>query len=186
MRLCLALIMCGLVMAAAPVLAQGSLGIGPQLGIYKAQDADDTRLMGGVAARLKFSQDLGIEGSVNFRQEDYNDGNVTVTSWPVMVTGLIYVIPVVYGAIGAGWYNTSVDYEFPPGYLGGPGLKTSEASQEVGWHLGGGAEIPAGTAGKLVGDIRYVFLNYEFEQIPGTEVDSNFFVVTAAFFFGLQ
>jgi opacity protein-like surface antigen len=111
---------------------------------------------------------------------------VTVTTWPVMVTGLIYPIPVVYGAVGAGWYNTTIDYTFPPGFLGGPADQSSESHQEFGWHFGGGVELPVGNAGALVADLRYVFLNYEFEQIPGTEVNSDFFVITLGFLFGLQ
>lgn len=166
----------------------GSVGIGPQIGLYKATDADDARVMGGAAFRIKFSQSLGAEASINYREEEYMGGGVRVKSWPVMVTGLIYPLPVLYGAIGAGWYNSSIEYNYPPGFLGGPLLlPISETKQEFGWHFGGGAELPVGSSGKLVGDIRYVFLNYDFSRFPGADgMKSDFYVITIGYLFGLQ
>jgi opacity protein-like surface antigen len=158
-----------------------SISLGPQIGYYKAQDADKGSFMGGAAWRLKLMPVLGVEASINYRQEKYADGALTVRSWPVMVTGLIYPIPIVYGAIGAGWY--SVTYDYDQGKL--PFLK-DETTQKVGWHFGGGLELPVGSSFKLTGDIRYVFLNYKFKQIPGTgELKSNFTVITAGFLFNL-
>ncbi len=173
------------IFAAVSVAAQGGIGFGPQVGFYKSQDADGARVMGGAALRLKFSEVLGVEGSINYREEEYGNGFVSVKSWPVMVTGLLYPIPMVYGAIGAGWYSTTIDYDFPPGFLGSPTIITSETKQEFGWHFGGGVELPLGSAAKLVGDIRYVFLNYDFENVPGNGVSSNFYVITAGLLFGL-
>ncbi len=165
--------------------AQG-LGLGPQLGIYRAQDADGARVMGGAALRLRLSEALGIEGSINYRNEEYSNGFVDVKTWPVMVTGLVYPIPIVYGAIGAGWYNTTIDYNFPPGFLRGPVSIASETKQEFGWHFGGGVELPVGSSLKLVGDIRYVFLNYDFKSFPGSDgTNSDFYVLTAGLLFGL-
>ncbi len=164
---------------------QGSLGLGPQLGFHKAKDSDDLRLMLGAALRLKFDQALGVEGSVNYREEKYRSGGVTVRSWPVMVTGLLYPIPVVYGAMGAGWYNTSIDYDV--NILGSPVNISSERKQRFGWHFGGGVELPVGSSAKLVGDIRYVFLDYDFKTFPGSgNVKSDFYVITVGLLFGLQ
>ena len=168
------------------LFAQSSMSVGPQLGIYKSQDADNAKLMGGAALRLRIDQGFGIEGSINYREEEYNNGYLTAKSWPVMVTGLVYPLPVAYGAIGAGWYNTSVDYNYPPGYNGGPGMNSSDTEQKFGWHFGGGVEVPVGQVGKLVGDIRYVFLDYNFKTLPGTNgVNSDFYVITAGMQFGL-
>lgn len=173
------------VLAVMQTAAQG-LGFGPQVGIYKAQDADNARVMGGAAVRLKLSPLLGVEGSINYREEAYSNGFVNVKSWPVMVTGLVYPIPVVYGALGAGWYNTTIDYNLPPGFLRGPITFDSETKQEFGWHFGGGVELPVGSMAKLVGDIRYVFLNYDFKNLPGSNgVKSDFYVITAGLMFGL-
>jgi opacity protein-like surface antigen len=98
-----------------------------------------------------------------------------------MVTGLIYPIPFAYGAIGGGWYN--VTYDFNQNKLP---LFTDETTQLFGWHFGGGVEVPAGSNIKLVGDIRYVFLNYDFQTIPGSgDPESDFFVIMVALLFSL-
>ncbi|MCX5753042.1 MAG: outer membrane beta-barrel protein, partial [Candidatus Krumholzibacteria bacterium] len=114
-------------------------------------------------------------------QEKYADDLLTVRSWPVMVTGLIYPLPMIYGAMGFGWYNTTFDYDqnrLP--------LLKDETAQKVGWHFGGGVELPVGTKVKLTADIRYVFLNYDFKEIPGHgDMSSNFYVLTAGLLFGL-
>lgn len=169
-----------------PAASQSSVGIGPQLGIYKVRDVDEFRFMGGAALRVRMSDLLGAEASVNYRAEDYGNANgtVTVKTWPVMVTGLVYPVPAAYGAIGAGWYNTTMVYSLPQGYSGTP--YSSNTNQEFGWHFGGGVELSLGVAMKLVGDIRYVFLDYNFENFPGTEgVNSDFYIVTAGLLFGL-
>jgi len=174
------LLILGLItMLIAPVNAQ-SVSLGPQVGYFKAQDADGN-FMGGVAWRFKFMPMFGLEASINYRQEKYANDALTVRNWPVMVTGLIYPLPIVYGAIGAGWYSVTKDYDqdmLP--------LLKDETTQKVGWHFGGGVELPIGTTFKLTGDIRYVFLNYDFEKIPGSsDLKSNFFVITAGLLFNL-
>jgi opacity protein-like surface antigen len=163
----------------AQVNAQ-SINFGPQVGYYKAKDADEAALMGGAALRLKLTSSLGIEGSINYRQEKYADGALTVKGWPIMATGLIYPIPIVYGAIGFGWYNVTLDYDQKKF----PSLK-DETMQKVGWHFGGGVELPLGSV-LLTGDVRYVFLDYKFKQVPGSDkVKNNFTVFTAGLLFKL-
>ena len=164
----------------APMNAQ-SISVGPQVGYYKAQDADEGNFMGGIAWRMKLMPSFGVEASINYRQEKYVDDALTVRSWPIMVTGLIYPVSAAYGAIGAGWYNTTFDYNQDKV----ASLK-DETTQEFGWHFGGGVELPVGSNFKLTGDIRYVFLNYDFKEIPGSgNLDSNFYVVTVGFLYGL-
>jgi opacity protein-like surface antigen len=165
---------------AAQVQAQ-SVSLGPQIGYYKARDADKGSYMVGAAWRLKLMPILGVEASINYRQEKYGNDALTVRSWPVMVTGLIYPLPIVYGAIGAGWY--SVTYDYNQSKL--PFIK-DETTQKVGWHFGGGVELPVGSSFKLTGDVRYVFLNYKFKQFPGSsDMKSNFTVITVGFLYNL-
>ncbi len=158
-----------------------SMSLGPQVGYYRAQDADDGDFMGGVAWRLRFTPVLGVEASINYRQETYADGGMTVRSWPVMVSGLIHVLPPVYGAIGAGWYHTTFDFD--------QDMFSSlddETKHQFGWHFGVGMEQPVSSNFKLTGDIRYVFLDYDFEEIPGRgDLNSNFYVITVGFLVGL-
>jgi opacity protein-like surface antigen len=181
-----ALILVLFIFAVVPVAAQWGVGFGPQVGIYRARDADGFRVMGGVALRFRLSEAVGIEGSINYREEKYGNGSVDVKSWPVMVTGLLYPISSVYGAIGAGWYNTSVSYNVPPGLPGGLSTTSGERKQQFGWHFGGGLELPVFSFVKLVGDITYVVLNYNFKSLPGrNSVISNSPVMAAGLLFGL-
>lgn len=167
-----------------PALASAqSAYLGPELGIYNVPNADNTRLMGGLALRMKLNSALAIEGSVGYRQEDYAGGRVTVKSWPVMVSGLLYPLPMLYGIVGAGWYNSAVDY-----HLGRFGLADidGQTEQKFGWHFGAGAELPVGRHAKVFGDVRYVFLNYDFKQFPGSPgTNSNFYVINLGLLFGL-
>jgi opacity protein-like surface antigen len=164
----------------APVNA-ASISLGPQVGYYKARNADNGAFIGGATCRLKFTPVLGAEASINYRQETYGNDAVTVRSWPVMATGLLYPLPFFYGAIGAGWYNSTFDYnqsKYP--------ILIDETKQKFGWHFGAGAEIPVGPTFKLTGDIRYVFLNYAFQEIPGSaNMKSDFFVITVGGLFEL-
>jgi opacity protein-like surface antigen len=169
-------------LAASSVGAQ-SLKLGPQVGYQKAGDADDGKLMYGAALRLKLTPALGVEGSINYRQEKYADGALTVRSWPVMASALLYPLPFIHGVMGAGWYNTTLDYN--ENRLGLVQVK-DETTQKFGWHFGGGAELPIGGKSKLAADIRYVFLNYDFNALPGSrELKSDFYVASIGLLWGL-
>lgn len=168
------------ILMVAQINAQ-NISLGPQIGYYRAQDADEGSFIGGVVGRFKFIPMLGLEASINYRQESYADNLLTVRSWPVMVTGLIYPLPIIYGAMGIGWYNTTFDYD--QDRL--PILKDDKV-QKVGWHFGGGVELPVGSNFILTGDIRYVFLDYDFNEFPGSdELKSNFYVITVGLLYGL-
>lgn len=177
------LIMALITFIVVPVNAQ-RIKIGPQLGFQKAMDANEGEFMGGVALRFKLTRALGFETSINYRQEKYTNGAVlAVRSWPVMATGFFYAFPTVYAAIGAGWYNTTFDYDQSRFESQ---VATGETKQKFGWHLGCGSEWPVGSNFKLTTDFRYIFLNYDVKGIPGSgDIDSNFYVITAGFLFGL-
>lgn len=159
----------------------GAIGFGPVLGWTRANGSDAGKITGGAALRMHLSPALGLEGSIMYRQDKYNNGAVTASTWPVQVTGLIYVVPMIYGAIGAGWYHTTYDYDmnvYPAG-------TTSETQTQFGWHFGGGVEVPLGGA-SFTADIRYTFLNYDFKQLPGTGgTNANFFSLNFGLLFGL-
>ena len=88
-----------------------SINLGPEIGFEKAAGADEGKFMGGAALRLKLPISLGFEASINYRSENYLNGAVTVKSWPIMLTALYYPIPIIYGGIGLGWYNTTFEYD---------------------------------------------------------------------------
>lgn len=162
--------------------ANDYLGLGPRAGYYKTTDADNGEWMIGAGLRLKMGF-LGFEGSIDYRAEKYANGLLTVRSWPVMASLLIYPLPVIYGVAGAGWYNTTFDYDQNK-------MVTrhieDETSQEIGWHFGGGIELPLGKKTKLAADIRYVFIDYDFSEVPGSsELESDFYAITITLFWGL-
>ncbi len=177
----LGLMVVGLILSIAPQANALSVSIGPQIGYNRAQDADKGSMLGGLACRFKASQYFGGEVSINYRQEKYADGLLTVRSWPVMVTGLLYPVPFIYGAMGAGWYNTTFDYDQDR-----LSLLNDDTAQKVGWHFGGGLELPLSSKIRITTDFRYVFLNYDFEEIPDNDnLKSNFYVISAGFLFDL-
>ncbi len=168
--------------ASGTLNAQG-LGLGPMVGLHKADNSDSGEFLGGIALRAKLSKSLGIEGSILYRQQQYDDGQLTTKSWPIMVTGLFYPIPIVYAAAGFGWHNSTIEYDYNTPLVD---FSASETKQKVGWHFGGGVEVPLGKSMKLTGDIRYTFLDYNFEKVPGDDdLKSDFFMFTAGIMFGL-
>ena len=166
-----------LVTLIAPQLGGQTIRLGPQVGLQKAAAADDAKFMFGAALRLKLTSALGVEGSINYRQEKFANDALTVRSWPIMLTGMLYPLPIVYGGVGAGWYNTTFDFDLP-------GVD-NETKQEFGWHFGAGVELPLGKKTRLTGDLRYVFLDYDFDEVPFQDVDSNFYMISAGILFGL-
>lgn len=170
--------------AAAAAQDEIKTAIGPQLGFQKASDANNGNLMYGAAVRVKLGQSLGFEASINYRQEDFLNDRLTVRSYPVMLTGMIYPVEVLYGAIGIGWYNTKFDFSKA---LNNSGIHDRN-EQKFGWHFGAGLEIPLGKSGSMITtDFRYVFLNYDFEEVPGTgDTKANYFVITAGLLFGIN
>ncbi|OGU59400.1 MAG: hypothetical protein A2V66_16160 [Ignavibacteria bacterium RBG_13_36_8] len=155
------------IVLASQAFAQG-IAIGPQLGYQKSKNADEGSVLFGGMVRLKLSPSFAVEGAINYRQEKYNNGTEKVTSYPIMASALIYILPFAYGVAGAGWYNSK--YE-----VGG----TSETSSPLGYHVGAGAEIALGSI-VLTGDIRYVFLKYQFENVSSaSDLKANFYVIMA-------
>lgn len=154
--------------------------LGPQVGYYKSKAADEGQLAYGGAVRLRLSSGIGLEAGANYRSESYADNSVTITNYPIMASAMIYLLPIAYGTIGAGWYNSDIDYSSQWNVAGYKDGSTSD----FGWHFGAGAELPLGVV-TLAADIRYVFIDYEFDKLPGKEIDSNFYVITAGVFINL-
>ncbi len=160
----------------------GLIGVGPKVGYFKTADADNGQLMVGALARLKLGG-IGVEGSVDYRQEKYADKEITVRTWPVSATALIYPLSFVYGLAGMGWYNTTIDYDQES--LLFKNIK-DETKQKLGWHFGAGVELPFGFGKTLTADIRYHFIDYDFSAFPGSkDLKSNFYSINVALLFGL-
>jgi len=173
MKRCTLLIVVVLALLSWTSFAVASAQLGIHLGIQKAPDADNANLMGGILVRSKIS-DWAIEGSIDYRQDKFYDGNVTVRQWPVMLTLLYYPIPVLHADLGAGWYNTTIDYGSDYESYGA----RDETLQRFGWHFGAGVEFPLDRV-TLTADLRYVFLDYNWNYVPGTGGrKGNFYMLT--------
>jgi opacity protein-like surface antigen len=95
-----------------------------------------------------------------------------------LLSGLIYVTPNIYGLAGVGWYNTKIEFENTLAD------KPDRSSQEFGWHFGAGVDFPLSDAAILTTDFRYTFIDYEFQEVPGTnEINSDYFIIKAGLMF---
>ena len=128
-----------------------TFSFGPQLGFVKSIDADNTSLMPGMAVRLNLLG-FGIEGSMYYKSEEFQNGNIKTKSYPINLTAMFHLLPIIHGEVGLGWYNTQIDFSNPINSI------KNETKNNAGYHLGIGTQIPVGNI-YLTGDLRYVFLN---------------------------
>ncbi len=172
----LLLLLIALLVLQSDVFAQ--FYVGPRAGYYKTKDADEGQVYGGAVTRLAFGG-VSIEGAVDYRQEEYEGGLMTMRSWPVQVSALLYPLSSLYGVAGAGWYHTTLDYNADKfEELGSSVIPEDKTTSTLGYHLGAGLEVPLGTA-RLTLDVRYVFLNYDLDKIENLpETDHDFLAVT--------
>lgn len=125
--------------------------IGPRASYFKPKDAENGSWFAGAQVRLPVSSALGIEGSIDYRKNAFNDG-VSVKAYPVQATLRVTLAPhspfspFLLG--GAGWYFTQVD---------GP-LIEKKTDDRFGLHAGGGLEVMLGRAVSLDGSYRYIWL----------------------------
>ncbi len=170
----------GLIFIAASSISAQSFSIGPQISFLKSTDADNSVIMPAVAARLDLLN-FGIEGSIGYKSEEYGDGMIKTTSYPVLLTGMLGVFPFIHAEAGIGWYNTKIDYDEALVQLG----SNDETKQEIGYHIGAGAEIPLGNA-ILTGDLRYVFLDVDFNNTSKLfSTKSNYYTICIGLLFKL-
>lgn len=152
--------------------------IGAQLGFQKAAGADNGNIMLGGLLRAYLTSSVALEASINYREQEYHSGDIKVSEWPVQISGLFYPIEYLYGVVGVGWYNAHAEYS---GSLNGV---PDKSSQKFGWHFGAGIDLPLSERAFLFGDFRYVFLNYDFKDVPGGgEISSDYFQLNAGLMF---
>jgi hypothetical protein len=146
-------------------LSAQTFAIGPQVGFVKSIDADNTTLMPGLAVRLNLLG-FGIEGSMYYKSEEFQNGAVKTKSYPINLTAMFHLLPIIHGEVGVGWYNTQIDFSNPISSI------KNETKNNAGYHLGVGTQIPLGNI-YLTGDLRYVFLDIS----SVASFKSNFYVV---------
>lgn len=133
---------------------------GLRVGYLRAPDADRGTWTGGVQARLYLLEGyLGAEASIEFHQDEFADGDIVVTTYPVQVTGLVFPLagqkelPIQpYGLVGFGWYYTRIDYDASLG-------TDDETERFTGVHVGVGGDLKLGENFVLNADFRWVFVD---------------------------
>lgn len=162
--------------------------LGPRAGYLRARDADRGTWFGGLQARVRLSQAFCVEGSIEFHRDEFADGSVEVTQYPVQATALLYPFPEgplqVYVLAGAGAYFTHLRFEEELEGL------DDETERVWGIHVGAGAELFSGNVFSLDVDLRYIFLD-ESGNVSGArfgeldEDEMDFWQITVAlnFFF---
>lgn len=150
--------------------------IGPAAGYLSVRDADRGTWFGGVQMRLRFMRYLAVEGAATFHRTRFEDGDYTMTQYPVQVSALVlpfarsHVEP--YGLVGAGWYYTRIDIDSSQG--GG-----DETDRFFGWHLGAGVMVEGGHNFKFHADFRWIFLDEDGVDNSNLEdEDFDFWMVT--------
>jgi opacity protein-like surface antigen len=130
-------------------VSKGLFSLGGRAMYFNPSDGEDN-WHGGAQARLHLGEIFAIEGSADYRKNDF--GDTTVHTYPVQATALMYLLPgkrispFVLG--GAGWYYTSVD---------GPG-GLSDTQHRFGLHGGGGLQLMLNRHWSIDGTYRYVWL----------------------------
>ncbi|HEX6983650.1 MAG TPA: outer membrane beta-barrel protein [Balneolaceae bacterium] len=162
---------------------ESAFSIGPRLGYYKAENANEGTFYYGLQARIRFNEVLGIEGSVSYRPgtESSFAGQSFETKFVPVTGSLMLFLPIdgftPYGIAGIGAYYTIYDSE-------GPISDNWESQFDFGYHLGFGAELAFSDDVALSLDYRYLFLTPEGENAP-EDADFSGNVFTAGLMFYL-
>ena len=163
---------------------KNTIGIGPRVGFYKANNADEGNFYFGAQSRIRLGPVFGLEGSIEYRGgQKYNVApgqSVTTQFIPVTASTMLF-LPVSenfapYGVAGLGAYYTIYDYD---------GAFSNETNDEfnLGYHLGFGVEFPLSSNAALNFDYRYLFLNSDTnEQNFNGEYSGNTFTAGLMFY----
>ena len=142
---------------------ENTIGIGPRLGYYKADDADEGSFYGGAQIRARLGRIVGIEGAIDYRtsqEYDLGDFSADVRQVPVTASALLF-LPVSehfqpYGVAGLGAYYNILDFnENAEDRFG----VEDDHGVDFGYHLGFGLELPVNENIALNADYRYNFID---------------------------
>jgi hypothetical protein len=150
--------------------ANAGLGIGARYSYVHNNGIEDNSSMFGAMVRLRHMTFFGLEGAIDYRKEEFDNGN-ELRSTPITASLMIYPIPVAYGLVGIGFYRSTLETT--------TGAEATDT--KIGYHYGIGAEVPLVPLVKLTGDIRYQFIDYEFEDIAESvgKVEADGYAISA-------
>lgn len=166
-----ALLTCVLIAAAGAAHAQPArIGLGGRYAYVRNIDSEYDVNMGGVLARVHATT-FGVEAAVDYRNEDLGAG-FDLKTWPVTASLLIYPLPQLYGLAGLGWYNSTLDA--PEGIV-----LEDHTDTRLGYHVGAGVELPISRNVNFIGDLRYLFVDRDFRDLPEEigDVEANYFSI---------
>jgi opacity protein-like surface antigen len=133
-------------------IGEKTFSIGPRASYFTPKDADKGEWSGGAQLRLYMTPALALEGSVDYRSNDYGDF-VTVKTYPVQASILAYLMP---GAVwspfllaGGGWYYTEVEI---------PSIVVKQTKSRFGAHAGAGLEFMLNEYMSIDGTYRLIWL----------------------------
>ncbi len=145
-----------------PAFASAGLGVGAHYTRSETHGTDDgTNLIGGMA-RLRTPL-LGLEAGVDYRRDEDVAPGVSLTTWPVTASVLFYPLPMIHANAGIGWYHTTLDLS--PTLVG----PRDDTVTDVGYHAGAGVELPVARSLALTGDVRWVTIDRDFDDLNDVE-----------------
>jgi opacity protein-like surface antigen len=138
-------------------VSKGTFSIGGRAMWFDPKDGDD-KWFGGAQARVYLGEIFAIEGSADYRRNNFAGSRVD--TYPVQVSGLVYLLPgkrlspFLLG--GGGWYYTHVKSG-----------SFDDTTNRFGLHAGGGLQYMLNERWSIDGSYRYVWL----ERIHSTEAN---------------
>jgi opacity protein-like surface antigen len=130
--------------------------LGPRVGYLDGRDSGSTWLI-GAQLRWRLSALIGFEASIEYHNEDYNSGDINVSSIPIQASAMIF-LPVdwsirPYAVGGVGIYTTRTRFS------GSLSSESDETNREFGFHLGFGVDWILNPSLVLDVDFRYLWIN---------------------------
>jgi opacity protein-like surface antigen len=173
---------------------KNTFGLGPRAGYYQTRGSENGTWYGGIQARFRLGEYLGLEAAADYRQtEKFKvsgpgfSGDIRQHSFPITGSLLVF-LPILphfspYLVGGGGMYFTKIDYSSELETLG-----FHDRTERIwGWHAGAGLEFPITEHVALNTDFRWIFLDSKFGTEGGTDLDrdrkADGYVGTAALMF---
>lgn len=150
---------------------ENTFGVGPMIGWYNSNDAEEGALFFGFLGRLRLGNNVGLEATFSYRDSElFNTGNFEVddltadVAYVPITFSLLIMAPVgsfltPYATAGIGFYYTIEAYNLAQ--TQNPEIRKllqDENNFETGYHFGLGLEIPFGSNVAMHGEFRYLFL----------------------------
>ncbi|MBR9975941.1 MAG: porin family protein [Bacteroidetes bacterium] len=166
---------------------ENTFGVGPTVGWYESNDAEEGAVFFGFLGRARLGNNVGLEVSFAYRDAevfrtgkiDLNQLTADVTYVPITFSLNIF-FPIgsfltPYATGGVGFYYTIEAYDVTKvAQREIRELLEDDENFEPGYHFGLGLEIPFGRNIAFHGEFRYLFLDSEITSIRDVQtLDTN-------------